>query len=98
MGCDEYILEDAIFEVSSRQCQWCQNVFPAYINHFLSGHPVTMNTLSYAINFWSKGEMKALFLRHEGHLGATGAVRRMIFDEHAMLLFGTNIDLLNGLF
>jgi pantothenate kinase len=39
-----------------------------------TGHPVTMNTLSYAINFWSKGEMKALFLRHEGHLGATGAV------------------------
>lgn len=33
-----------------------------------------MNTLSYAINFWSGGEIKALFLRHEGHLGATGAV------------------------
>ncbi|KAI7866769.1 pantothenate kinase [Spinellus fusiger] len=41
--------------------------------YFIRGHPVTMNTLSYAINFWSKGEMTALFLRHEGHLGATGA-------------------------
>ncbi|KAF7725379.1 hypothetical protein EC973_009646 [Apophysomyces ossiformis] len=40
---------------------------------FIRGHPITMNTLSYAIDFWSKGEMKALFLRHEGHLGATGA-------------------------
>ncbi|KAI8374886.1 type II pantothenate kinase [Blakeslea trispora] len=40
---------------------------------FIRGHPITMNSLSYAINFWSKGEMKALFLRHEGHLGATGA-------------------------
>jgi type II pantothenate kinase len=40
---------------------------------FIRGHPITMNTLSYAINFWSGGEMKALFLRHEGHLGATGA-------------------------
>ncbi|KAI9318106.1 pantothenate kinase [Dichotomocladium elegans] len=40
---------------------------------FIRGHPITMNTLSYAINFWSQGEMKALFLRHEGHLGATGA-------------------------
>ncbi|KAG1173591.1 hypothetical protein G6F70_006840 [Rhizopus microsporus] len=40
---------------------------------FIRGHPITMNTLSYAINFWSNGEMKALFLRHEGHLGATGA-------------------------
>ncbi|KAI8979855.1 pantothenate kinase [Mycotypha africana] len=40
---------------------------------FIRGHPITMNSLSYAIRFWSNGEMKALFLRHEGHLGATGA-------------------------
>src|SRR6266498_1650441 len=32
-----------------------------------------MNTLSYAINYWSQGTMKALFLRHEGYLGAVGA-------------------------
>lgn len=41
---------------------------------FIRGHPITMNSLSYAIKFWSNGDMKALFLRHEGHLGATGAV------------------------
>jgi type II pantothenate kinase len=32
-----------------------------------------MNTLSYAIKFWSKGEKHAYFLRHEGYLGAVGA-------------------------
>ena len=32
-----------------------------------------MNTLSYAIKFWSKGEKRAYFLRHEGYLGAVGA-------------------------
>lgn len=32
-----------------------------------------MNTLSYAISFWSGGKMKANFLRHEGYLGAVGA-------------------------
>ena len=32
-----------------------------------------MNTLSYAIKFWSNGEKKACFLRHEGYLGAVGA-------------------------
>ncbi|PIA15353.1 fumble-domain-containing protein, partial [Coemansia reversa NRRL 1564] len=41
--------------------------------YFIRGHPLTMHTLSYAINFWSKGQMSALFLRHEGFLGATGA-------------------------
>jgi len=40
---------------------------------FIRGHPITMNTLSFAIDFWSKGKMKALFLRHEGYLGAMGA-------------------------
>ena len=49
-----------------------------------------MNTLSYAIRFWSKGEKQAYFLRHEGYLGAVGAFlrhqpqnwgRRNSFDE-----------------
>ncbi|KAG6429568.1 hypothetical protein SASPL_107620 [Salvia splendens] len=40
---------------------------------FIRGHAYTMDTLSVAVNFWSKGEAKALFLRHEGFLGALGA-------------------------
>ncbi|KAJ1928581.1 hypothetical protein IWQ60_001914 [Tieghemiomyces parasiticus] len=40
---------------------------------FIQGHPDTMHTLSYAIRFWSKATMEALFLRHEGYLGAMGA-------------------------
>lgn len=38
-----------------------------------SGHSATISTLSYAIRFWSKGSMRACFLRHEGFLGAMGA-------------------------
>lgn len=40
---------------------------------FIRGHRQTMNTLSFAIKFWSQGEKKAYFLRHEGYLGAVGA-------------------------
>ncbi|KAI9703306.1 MAG: hypothetical protein M1836_007872 [Candelina mexicana] len=40
---------------------------------FIRGHRQTMNTLSYAIKFWSQGQKKAYFLRHEGYLGAVGA-------------------------
>ena len=40
---------------------------------FIRGHPQTMNTLSYAIKFWSRGHKRAYFLRHEGYLGAVGA-------------------------
>ncbi|KAG8854779.1 hypothetical protein FRB91_003070 [Serendipita sp. 411] len=40
---------------------------------FIRGHAATIATLSYAIRFWSKGTKRALFLRHEGFLGAIGA-------------------------
>jgi type II pantothenate kinase len=43
---------------------------------FIGGHSQTMNTLSYAIRFWSKGTKQAYFLRHEGYLGAVGAFLR----------------------
>lgn len=33
-----------------------------------AGHAATISTLSYAIRFWSKGTMRACFLRHEGFL------------------------------
>lgn len=41
--------------------------------YFICGHSITMNALSYAIKFWSKGSISALFLRHEGFVGAVGA-------------------------
>ena len=40
---------------------------------FIRGHSQTMNTLSFAIKFWSQGQKSAYFLRHEGYLGAVGA-------------------------
>lgn len=42
--------------------------------YFIRGHPVTMHTLQYAINFWSGGKINAKFLRHEGYLGAMGSL------------------------
>lgn len=41
--------------------------------YFLRGHPLSMHTISFAINYWSKGKVRASFLRHEGYLGAIGA-------------------------
>ncbi|KAH7916382.1 fumble [Hygrophoropsis aurantiaca] len=48
---------------------------------FIRGHAATITTLSYAIRFWSKGTKRALFLRHEGFLGATGAWIKNIDSE-----------------
>ncbi|KAI0652471.1 fumble [Trametes meyenii] len=49
--------------------------------YFIRGHAATISTLSYAIRFWSKGTKRALFLRHEGFLGAVGAWIKNIGEE-----------------
>ncbi|GLT36571.1 hypothetical protein SLA2020_109400 [Shorea laevis] len=40
---------------------------------FIRSHAYTMDTIAVAVHFWSKGEAKAMFLRHEGFLGVLGA-------------------------
>ncbi|KAL8873223.1 MAG: hypothetical protein Q9174_001270 [Haloplaca sp. 1 TL-2023] len=61
---------------------------------FIRGHRQTIQTLSYAIDFWSKGAKKAYFLRHEGYLGSVGAFlkrqpknwgRRNSFEEYPVV-------------
>jgi type II pantothenate kinase len=44
-----------------------------FVGNFLRHNHISERRLSYAINYWSKGEMEALFLEHEGYFGALGA-------------------------
>ena len=44
-----------------------------FIGNFLRENKLSQRRLAYAINYWSKGEMEALFLEHEGYFGALGA-------------------------
>lgn len=48
-----------------------QNIY--FGGSYIRGHLTTMNTLSYAINFWTESSKQAFFLKHEGFLGAMGA-------------------------
>lgn len=45
-----------------------------FAGSYIRGHLMTMNTLSYAINFWSGNEKSAFFLEHESYLGAMGSL------------------------
>ncbi|KAF2315918.1 hypothetical protein GH714_040713 [Hevea brasiliensis] len=49
---------------------------------FIRGHAYTMDTISFAVHFWSKGDAQAMFLRHEGFLGALGAF--MSYEKHGL--------------
>ena len=35
---------------------------------------LSVSRLSYAVEYWSSGQRQALFLAHEGYLGALGAM------------------------
>ncbi|KAK9326383.1 type II pantothenate kinase [Lipomyces orientalis] len=68
-----YAISNNIGQIAYLQAQRYNLEHIYFGGSFIRGHPQTMNTLSYAIKFWSNGEKKAFFLRHEGYLGAVGA-------------------------
>lgn len=44
-----------------------------FVGNFLRDNALSQRRLAYAINYWSRGKMEALFLEHEGYFGALGA-------------------------
>ena len=44
-----------------------------FVGNFLRHNSISQRRLAYAINYWSKGNMEALFLEHEGYFGALGS-------------------------
>ncbi|KAL2757790.1 hypothetical protein ACRALDRAFT_2025504 [Sodiomyces alcalophilus JCM 7366] len=68
-----YAISNNIGQIAFLQSQ-IHNLSHIYFGgSFIRGHRQTINTLSYAIKFWSQGRKQAYFLRHEGYLGAVGA-------------------------
>lgn len=45
-----------------------------FVGNFLRVNPISMKLLAYAMDYWSKGQLKALFLEHEGYFGAMGCL------------------------
>lgn len=45
-----------------------------FLGNFLRINDLSMKQLSHAMDFWSKGKFKAVFLEHEGYFGAVGCL------------------------
>ena len=68
-----YLVSNDIGQISTLYAM-LHNIKRIYFGgFFLRHHPVGLHTISYAVNYWSKGQVSAYFLRHEGYLGAIGA-------------------------
>lgn len=51
-----------------------------FVGNFLRVNPISMKLLAYAMDYWSKGTLKALFLEHEGYFGAVGCLLQFHCD------------------
>ncbi|XP_018934728.1 pantothenate kinase 1-like isoform X2 [Cyprinus carpio] len=49
-----------------------------FVGNFLRINTVSTKLLAYAMDFWSKGQLRALFLEHEGYFGAVGAFLELL--------------------
>nr|AAI29367.1 Zgc:158667 [Danio rerio] len=59
----------------TRMCALNENIKRVvFVGNFLRVNTLSMKLLAYALDYWSKGQLKALFLRHEGYFGAVGAL------------------------
>uniref|UniRef100_UPI00398F0EA5 pantothenate kinase 3-like n=1 Tax=Pristiophorus japonicus TaxID=55135 RepID=UPI00398F0EA5 len=45
-----------------------------FVGNFLRINTLSMKLLAYALDYWSKGQLKGLFMEHEGYFGAVGAL------------------------
>lgn len=55
------------------------------MGNFLRVNPIAMKLLAYAMEFWSNGTLKGLFLEHEGYFGALGCLLQFNGEIEAAL-------------
>lgn len=63
-----------------------------FVGNFLRVNPIAMKLLAYAMEFWSNGTMKGLFLEHEGYFGALGCLLQFNGEIEAALNETTTTD------
>ncbi|XP_037939913.1 pantothenate kinase 3-like isoform X2 [Teleopsis dalmanni] len=57
-----------------------------FVGNFLRVNPISAKLLAYAMNFWSNGNTKAIFLEHEGYFGALGCLLQFNGEIAAALI------------
>ncbi|XP_077351459.1 pantothenate kinase 1-like isoform X2 [Festucalex cinctus] len=63
----------------ARMCAVNENIERVvFVGNFLRINTVSTKLLAYAMDFWSKGQLRALFLEHEGYFGAVGALMELL--------------------
>eukprot|EP01105_Mastigella_eilhardi_P015311 TRINITY_DN3497_c0_g1_i3.p1 TRINITY_DN3497_c0_g1~~TRINITY_DN3497_c0_g1_i3.p1 ORF type:complete len:385 (-),score=134.33 TRINITY_DN3497_c0_g1_i3:92-1246(-) len=69
-----YMIADNIAQIAflNAKLHHVKSVF--FTGGFVMDNPIVWKAITWGVHFWSKGEMKAFFVRHDGYLGALGAL------------------------
>ncbi|XP_058890122.1 pantothenate kinase 2, mitochondrial-like isoform X4 [Acipenser ruthenus] len=63
----------------TRMCALNENIDRVvFVGNFLRINTLSVKLLAYAMDYWSKGQLKALFLEHEGYFGSVGALLELL--------------------
>ncbi|CAF1947037.1 unnamed protein product [Rotaria magnacalcarata] len=66
----------------SMMCAQTENVNRIlFSGSFLRINDLSMRILAFAMDYWSRGKIKAIFLEHEGYFSAVGSLREFIRDN-----------------
>ena len=68
----------------------CSKIF--FVGSFLRTNNISCKRLAFAIDFWSKGSMEALFLEHEGYFGALGTFLQSAFGADVDNVLFPNVE------
>lgn len=80
-----------------RICFFILNQFQVvFVGNFLRVNPISMQLLAFAMDYWSTGTLKALFLEHEGYFGAMGCLRQFNDEISGNETESTNSNFENG--
>ncbi|KAK3095406.1 hypothetical protein FSP39_014300 [Pinctada imbricata] len=60
-----------------------------FVGNFLRVNTISMKLLASAMEFWSNGGMKALFLEHEGYFGAMGCLMEYVGSSRSFSFSST---------
>ncbi|XP_051866253.1 pantothenate kinase 3-like isoform X3 [Pristis pectinata] len=63
----------------ARMCALNENISRVvFVGNFLRINTLSMKLLAYALDYWSKGQLKGFFMEHEGYFGAVGALLELV--------------------
>ncbi|KAH3762821.1 pantothenate kinase 1 [Pelomyxa schiedti] len=69
-----YMISDNIAQIGLLNAKLHGLKTVVFVGGFIMDNPAVWRSITWAVNYWSQGEMTALFLRHDGYLGALGAL------------------------